>query len=127
MDVPALVDLAERRTLYSQALLSTALERGVILAVPTSALGVARSHVGSEGRARLHLLRDLWAVVLAVLTLEAAEAAGDLLATGDTSDPTDVAAAHVTLVGLRRGWPVVSDRGATLRALAGAVTVEELP
>lgn len=127
LDVAALVDLAENRTVYGRALVATALEHGTVLAVPAAALASARARGDTRARARLHLLPDLWAVVVDALDLGAADAAGDLLATSNGTDSIDVPAAHVALVALRRGWPVVTDRGEHLRAVADMIEIEPLP
>ncbi len=130
LDVAALVDIATDRTIYGQSLIPMVQRQGLTLAIPAAALLVARGHLEPGGRGRLHLLPHMAATVVDVLDLEVAETAGDLLATVET--PLDgsadaTSATHVALSALRRGWPVITDRGATLRAVDATIEIDALP
>lgn len=125
LDVGALIDIADRRSVYGGALITTALSTGVVLALPATAVAAARTRLTDAGRARLHIMADLWVVVVDPLTWEVAEDVGDLLATTDGTE--DLAAAHAARLGLRRGWRVLTDRPAVIRTIAADVAVEELP
>lgn len=76
----ALVDIATDRTVYGQSLIPVAQRQGLPLAIPAAALRVAQGRLEPPGRGRLHVLLDLAATIVDALDLDAAEAAGALLA-----------------------------------------------
>lgn len=132
LDVPALVDLADRRSFYGAALLDVAQRTGVVLALPATGIAAAGAQLGDTGRGRLHVLAELWVTVIDPLTGPAAEDVGELLATTDgvTGAAADLAAGQAVRLALGRGWSVITSRGDRadlLRRIDDHVQVELLP
>lgn len=74
----------------------------------------------------LELLTEAATVVVVPLDDEAARDAGLLAALSGHPD-THSAACHAALVGIRRGWPVVTARPEVIQALSGEVRTETIP
>jgi hypothetical protein len=124
LDASTLVDFALVRP-YPQALVWTAVELGMVLAVPAAALAAAWARTPEEAHDALAVLLALPNTVVEALDAGEARQVGRLLAGGRDDDL--VRAGQVVSCGLRRGWPVVSGEPANLRALDPRVEVDELP
>lgn len=128
LDTSALTDAATGRSIYARALIRTAVEVGVVLAVPAAALMRAYASVPADARPFLDLLLDLPVAVFEPLDHATLQTAGVLLADAGAADsPDGLAAAHVAVVARRRGWPVVTADGGLLRRLVPDVEIELLP
>ena len=126
LDTSALADAATGKTIYARALIRTAVEHGIVLAVPTAALMAAWASVPAGDQPFLAMLLDLPVTVVDVLDAPAARAAG-LLAGSADGPPADLVAAHVAHCAARRHWPVVTADPGPVRAVDPRVTVELLP
>lgn len=127
LDPSALLDLASGRTVYARALVSTAVQVGLVLAVPAVALAEAWAEVEPAGRPFLNLLEDRAVVLVDALTDSAARSVGLLVAESDPAVRSTLGTAHAVQVALTRGWPVVTGRPATIKALHPDVTLDALP
>jgi len=128
LDTTALADAATGRSIYARALIRTAVEVGIVLAVPAAALMQAYASVPAGGRPFLDLLLDLPVAVFEPLGQAALQSAGVLLAEAGAGDtPYGLATAHTALVARCRGWPVVTANGDLLRRLAPELRIELLP
>jgi hypothetical protein len=111
---------------YAQALLDVATQHNIPLALPATALQAVWQAVEPEHWPWLELLSDAATVVVVPLDDEAARDAGLLAALSGHPD-THPAAAHAALVGIQRGWPVVTKRPDVVQALSGDVRTETIP
>ena len=128
LDTSALVDAATGRSIYARALIRTAVEVGVVLAVPAAALMQAYASVPAGGRPFLDLLLDLPVAVFEPLDVAALQAAGIMLSDSGAADrPGALAVAHVALVARRRGWPVVTTAPDLLLRVVPELEIELLP
>lgn len=110
---------------YPQALVWTAVEEGMVLVVPATALAAAWARTPAAAHDALAVLLNLPITVVEPLDTEAAREVGGLLGTASSDDA--VRAGQVVACGLRRGWPVVSGDPHALRALDSRVEVDCLP
>lgn len=124
LDSTALVAFATGRPVYVRALVWAAVEAGIVLAVPSTALSRAWSLLPAEHHSALGVLLDLPITVIDQLDPRAAQESGLLLA---ESGMSDLAAGQVALSARKRGWPAVTGEPWTLRKLDAAVPIEELP
>lgn len=109
---------------YPQALVWTAVQEDIVLAVPTCALTSAWARTPAGAQDALGVLLDLPNTVVEPLDRAVAGEVGRLLSGGDVDA---VRAGQVARSGLRRGWPVVTGEPAPLRAVDPRVEVDELP
>lgn len=109
---------------YPQALVWTAVQEDLVLAVPAAALASAWARTPAGVQDALGVLLDLPNTVVEQLDQETAREVGRLLAGGDVDA---VRAGQVAHSGLRRGWPVVTGEPAPLRAVDPRVELDELP
>jgi hypothetical protein len=123
LDVSTLVDFAAERP-YPQALVWTAVQEDIVLAVPACALASAWAQTPARAHDALDVLLGLPVTVVEQLDQPAAREVGRLLAGGDVDA---VRAGQVVHSGLRRGWPVVTAEPAPLRSVDPRVEVDELP
>lgn len=106
LDTSALIDAATGRSIYARAMIRTAVEVGIVLAVPAAALMQAYASVPVGGRPFLDLLLDIPVAVFEPLDQATLQSAGALLADAGAGDaPHGLATAHTALVAHRRGWP----------------------
>lgn len=127
LDAAALVDLATGQTRYTRTLVTTAIDRVIPLAVPTTALTAAWALVDAKGRLTLATLCEQSIAVTIPLDVPAAGVVGELLEHSAQLGLVDVVVGHVAAIGADRGWPVVSDRGPQLRALVPDLEIDSLP
>ncbi|MBW0103119.1 hypothetical protein [Pseudonocardia sp. KRD291] len=100
LDAAALVAFASRTSVYAEALVWTAVEEGIVLDVPSSAVAAAWSRLEETDRPVLDVLLRLPVTVVDDLTAERARSVG-----GVGGDPLD---AHALLCATERGWAVVT-------------------
>jgi hypothetical protein len=110
---------------YPQALVWTAVEEGMVLAVPAAALAAAWARTPAEAHDALAVLLHLPNTVVEPLGATEAQEIGAVLARAGSDD--DVRAGQVAACGIRRGWPVVTADARTLRLLNPQLDVDELP
>lgn len=125
LDTSALIDLATGRTVYAQAFARHSTATGLAWAIPTTAVAEAWSRLPDKGRLALAVLVQLGQVVIEPLDLDHAGPVGEVL---ETAGPDfDTCSAHVVEIATRRSWPVLTDRGVRLRAIAPGLEIEPLP
>jgi hypothetical protein len=123
LDASTLIDFALERP-YPQALVWAAVEEGMVLAVPATALTAAWAGTPTSAHDALAVLLDLPNTVIEVLDQAEAREIGRLLV---GADEDAVRAGQVVRCGLRRGWPVVSADGEALRSVDPRIEIDELP
>jgi len=127
LDSSALTDAVTGKTVYTRALVQTAVEHGIILAVPAAALMATWATVPASERPLLDLVLDTPVTVVDPLDATTARDAGVILAGGRSSGRPDLAAGQVVLSARRRGWPVVTADPRPLRAIDLGIEIETLP
>jgi hypothetical protein len=115
---------------YAQALVWSAMEVGMTVAVPAAVLPVAYANTSEQCHDVLRELLDLPVTVYDPLTIAGASELGVILATA--ADPEKLrsdalALAHVVQLANRRGWPVLTGNAHGLRALDPHLELDELP
>ena len=121
LDTSAVLAAAVGTTDHARALVQTAVEESVPLAVPAAALAASWGAAGPAGRLFVDLLLDLPVTVVDALDAPVARAVGRVL---DARGPLDLG--HVVAAARTRGWPVVTAVPESV-ALAPDVEVEPLP
>jgi hypothetical protein len=119
LDASAVLAFASQSSVYAAALVWTAVEEGLVLAVPATAVAAAVAVLAEKDRAVLDVLLTLPVTVVDDLTAERAYAVGAL--GGEQLD------AHAVACARDRGWPVVTAEAHRYAARDGAVEVEQLP
>ncbi|MEN3358237.1 MAG: hypothetical protein V7637_2219 [Mycobacteriales bacterium] len=125
LDTSSLTDAATGATVYTRAKIRTAVEYGIILAIPTAALAAAWAQVPPSGYPFLALAADLSVAVADPLDEATARDLGLLLAAAGPGP--DLVAAHVVCSARRRGWPVLTADPAPLLAIDPGIDIERLP
>ena len=119
LDASAVIAFASRTSIYAQALVWTAVEEGIVLVVPSTALGKAWATLAEEkDHDVLEVLLRLPVTLVDDLTGARARAIGEL--GGDQLD------AHALLCARDRGWAVVTGDAARYSVVDG-VEIEPLP
>jgi hypothetical protein len=126
LDPTAVMAMAVGDSPYAQALLDVATQHNIPLAVPATALQAAWQAAAPEHWPWLELLAEAATVVVVPLDDDAARDAGLLAALSGHPD-AHPAACHAALVGIRRGWPVVTQRPEVIQVLSGQVRTETIP
>jgi hypothetical protein len=126
LDTSALEDFATGKSVYSQTLVWVALEHGIVLAVPATALMAAWASVPTTDPHPLSVLLDLPVTVVDHLDETAAREAG-LLVGAAMRGANALAPGHVAWTAHRRGWPVITAQPERLRAIDPDVQIEPLP
>lgn len=127
LDTTAVLDAATGRTIHTRALVRSALQVGMVLAVPAAALAEAWSRIEPGSRALLPLFVDRVVVVVEPLRGVDAERVGVLAAALPGAGGAQLGIAHSVHVAGARGWPLVTAVPELVRALDPQVTVQELP
>jgi hypothetical protein len=127
IDSGVLVDAAAGKTIYSRALIRTAVEHSIVLAVPATALMTAWAAIPVRERPLLDLVLDIPVAVIDPLDPPAARDAGVLVADAPDGAATNLCAGHVALSARRRKWPVVTTEPRPLRAIDPTLELETLP
>lgn len=123
LDASTIVGFA-RELPYPQALVWTAVQEDLVLAVPATALATAWARTPAAAHDALAVLLELPNTVVEPLDKATAHGIGELLA-GGSADA--VRAGQVAHSGVRRGWAVVTDDPEPLRQFAPRVEVDVLP
>lgn len=115
---------------YAQALVWSAMEVGMTVAVPAAVLPMAYASTSERHHDVLRELMELPVTVFDPLTATGAPELGLVLSTA--ADPEGlrsdaVALAHVVQSAHRRGWPVLTGNANGLRALDPHLELNELP
>lgn len=119
LDAAALIAFASRASVYAEALVWTAVEEGLVLVVPSSAVAAAWTQLEGKDHLVLDVLLQLPVTVVDDLTAARARAVG---AWG--GGPVD---AHALLCASDRGWPLVTgDAGRYSVELTRGVELEPL-
>ena len=126
LDTTALLDVATGGTIYARAFVDVAIEQGIVLAVPATALQDAWAATPTGDRPSLDVLLALPVTVVENLTREAARAAGTA-GHDDVGGCYGTTAAHVVHAALTRGWPILTRDPGPLEAIAPEVLIERLP
>lgn len=100
LDAAALVAFASRTSVYAEALVWTAVEEGLVLVVPSTAVAAAWTQLEEKDHLVLDVLLQLPVTVVDDLTAARARAVGTW-----GGDPLD---AHALLCASDRGWPLVT-------------------
>jgi hypothetical protein len=116
LDSSALTAFAAQRSLYATALVWTAVEEGMVLVLPATAVAEAWSELDEDGRAVLEVLLRLPVAVVDALDLDRAREVG--ARGGDCR-------AHAVVCAGDRGWPLVT--GAAERYAGRQLDLEPLP
>jgi len=111
---------------YAQALLDVATEMNIPLAVPAVALQSAWQAAEPEHWPWLELLAEAATVIVVPLDGEQARDAGLLAALSGNPD-VHPAASQSALIGIRRGWPVVTQRPDVIQHLSSDLRTETMP
>jgi hypothetical protein len=122
-----IVDIATARSVYGRAFLVAAVELGMTLLTPSTALLQAWAAVPPEARALLELFLDAPAVVVEDLGASVAARAGVRAHPAHQAGRFDVAAAHAVDVAITRGLAILTAEPGPLRAIDPDVQIEELP
>jgi hypothetical protein len=120
LDVSAIVAFAAGRSVYAAALVWTAVEEGVVLVLPSTAVAMAWAQVPEKDHPVLEVLLKLPVSVADDLTAARARAIGVL--------GGDQLHAHALLCAQERGWPLVTaDAGRYAGIDLAGVEIEQLP
>jgi hypothetical protein len=120
LDASALVGFASGTSVYAQALVWTAVEEGLALVVPSTAVAAAFAGVAEKDLEILDVLLTLPVTVVDELTTARARVVGQL-------GGADQLAAHVVACARDRAWPLVTAAAERYVEFSGLVEVEQLP
>lgn len=123
----AIVDIVTNRSGYGRAFVVAAVELGMTLPTPSTALLQAWAAVPPEARALLELFLDAPAIVVEDLGVLVAAQAGVRAHPAQQAGGVDVAAAHAVEVAIARGLAILTAEPGPLRAIDPDVEIEELP
>jgi hypothetical protein len=126
LDTSALIDAAVGKTIYTRSFVTAAVEIGLVLAVPTTALQDAWALLPRDARPLLEVVLGLPVTVVDPLTAETAQTAG---VAGQDARGGQYATtpAHVVHAALSRQWPVLTADPEPLEAINPEVLIERLP
>ncbi|MCX6464578.1 MAG: hypothetical protein NTW05_13470 [Pseudonocardiales bacterium] len=120
LDASAIIAFADGSSIYAAALVWTAVEEGLVLVVPSTAIAAAWAHLSEKDHPVLDVLLQLPVTVVDALDQSRARDVGAL--GGDTLD------AHALLCAAHRGWPLVTADAARYQGRPSAgVQIEPLP
>jgi hypothetical protein len=123
----AIVDIATDRSVYARAFLVAAVELGMTLPTPSTALLQAWATVPPEARVLMELFLDAPAVIIENLDASVASQAGVRAHPAHQTGRFDLAAAHAVEVATARGFPILTAEPGPLRAINPDLEIEELP
>ncbi|CAM3095409.1 hypothetical protein [Stackebrandtia soli] len=125
LDSSAMVGFAASSP-YPQAVVWTAAEQGIVLAIPSGALAEAWSKAPRRDRDALKVLLSLPVTVILELDQRAAHDVGLMLSR--SRQHGKLAAGHVTWCAQRRrGWPILTGDPKTLLAMDSTLEIDTLP
>nr|WP_246325889.1 hypothetical protein [Actinomycetospora corticicola] len=113
---------AERRSVYADALVWTAVEEDVVLLMPSSACGLAWARLDDRARPVLEVLLGLPVAVADDLGAGRAREIGQLLRGRDGR--LDIA--HAAVCSRQRGWPLVTTEPESYAVLDVDLEIEPL-
>lgn len=120
LDASAIVAFATGTSIYAQALVWTAVEEGIVLVLPSTAVAAAWTELSEKDHPVLEVLLQLPVTVVDDLTTARARTVG--VHGGPTLD------AHALICARERGWPLVSDEaGRYARARTDGIEIDPLP
>ncbi|OLT11686.1 hypothetical protein BJF78_26385 [Pseudonocardia sp. CNS-139] len=120
LDVSAIVAFTSGRSVYAAALVWTAVEEGIVLVLPSTAVAMAWAQVPEKDQAVLEVLLQLPVAVPDDLTAARARAVGE--------HGGEQLHAHALLCARERGWPLVTaDAGRYADVDMAGVEIEQLP
>lgn len=121
LDASAVIAFADRSSVYAEALVWTAVEEGIVLVVPATAIAAAWAGLSVKDHEVLEVLLRLPVTVVDELTATRARAVGAV--GGDQLD------AHALLCAGDRGWPLLTMDATRYagRDLDDGVEIDELP
>ena len=123
LDVTAIVGFSTGQSVYTEALVMTAIEENIVLTVPSTALARASAPIPRGHELGLDVLLGLPCTVVDALDTVRARSVGALVARG--GDPRgDIAAAHVAHCAQRRGWPVLTSDPEPLLTFDSSTEIE---
>jgi predicted nucleic acid-binding protein len=122
LDESFLVAFASRTSVYAEAAVWAAVNRSVVLVVPSSAMAVAAAQLTTKDVAVLEVLLALPVTVADELTFIRARAVAEVAA----ELGADLVTAHVVACARDRGWPILTAEPDRYHGRAG-VEVEPLP
>jgi hypothetical protein len=126
LDVTAVVGFSTGQSVYTEALVMTAIEENIVLTIPSTALARASALIPPGHELGLDVLLGLPCTVVDALDAVQARALGALLQKG--GEPRgDIAAAHIVHCARRRGWSVVTSDPEPLLTLDSSIEIENLP
>ncbi len=126
LDVSAVVGFSTGQSVYAEALVMTAIEENIVLAVPSAALARACALIPRGHELGLDVLLGLPCTVIDSLDTAQARTVGALLQQCGRPGG-DIAAAHVVHCAQQRGWPVVTSTPEPLLTLDSSIEIESLP
>lgn len=120
LDSSAIVAFASGDSIYATALVWTAVEEGIVLVVPSTAIAAALARLPDKNHPVLEVLLDLPVAVVDDLDATRARAVGAL--GGELLD------AHAVLCARDRGYPLVTADAARYTGIrAAGVEIDQLP
>jgi predicted nucleic acid-binding protein len=120
LDASAVVAFASGESIYAASLVWTAVEDGIVLVVPSTAIAAALARLPDKDHPALEVLLQLPVTVVDDLDVTRARAVGAL--GGDHLD------AHALLCAQDRGWPLVTADAARYTGTRPAgVEIDQLP
>lgn len=120
LDASAIIAFSSGTSVYAQALVWTAVEEGIVLVVPSTAVAAAWAQLSGPAHPVLEVLLELPVTVVDDLTTARARVVGEL--GGPTLD------AHALACARDRGWPLISDDPTRYDPTrTGGIVIDELP
>jgi hypothetical protein len=120
LDASAIVAFATGTAIYAQALVWTAVEEGIVLVLPSTAVAAAWTQLPEKDHPVLEVLLQLPVTVVDDLTTARARTVG--VHGGPTLD------AHAVVCALDRGWPLISaDAGRYAHTRTDGIEIDPLP
>jgi hypothetical protein len=129
LDPSAVVRIVTGDSIYGQALVSVAIDVGIVLDIPAAALATAWMLTPPAAYPALDALCELSVAVLDPLDSPAAREAGLMAAghDGTVTGRTSLGTAHAITAARDRGWPVVTADRELVLALEPRADLESLP
>jgi hypothetical protein len=124
LDAGALCEFASGSSGYAQALVWTAVEESVVLAVPATVMARAVAVLDEKYQPALDVLLNLPVTIVDDLTRQRGGEVGRLLSAATSHD---LVLGHAVRCAQDRGWPLVTSDAAAARGLGPGVEVRELP
>lgn len=124
LDADALNGFATGSSIYAQAAVWTAVEEGIVLAVPTTVLASTIARLDKRDRAPLGVLLGLPVTIVDDLTSTRANQVGQLLADAAADN---LPLGHAVRCAQQRGWPLLAGNATAAHQLDPTLDLRELP